>query len=45
MVKSSVICRILHVARNTAYYREHDRVSVVDEVMALRVRHLIDAQP
>jgi hypothetical protein len=40
----ALICRILNVARSTAYYREHDRVPVVDEVMAQRVKHLIDAE-
>jgi putative transposase len=40
-----VICRILDVPRSTAYYREHDHVTVVDEVMAQRVKHLIDAEP
>jgi putative transposase len=39
-----VICRILDVARSTAYYCEHDRVPVVDEVMAQRIKHLIDAE-
>ena len=39
-----MICRILDVARSTAYYREHDRVPVVDEVMAQRIKHLIDAE-
>ncbi|MGA8576068.1 MAG: hypothetical protein WB609_10390 [Candidatus Cybelea sp.] len=40
-----MICRILDVARSTAYYREHDRVLVVDEIMAQRIKHLIDAEP
>ena len=39
-----MICRILNVARSTAYYREHDRVPVVDEVLAQRIKHLIDAE-
>ena len=39
-----MICRILDVARSTAYYREHDRVPIVDEVMAQRIKHLIDAE-
>jgi len=40
-----VICRILDVARSAAYYREHDRIPIVDEVMAQRIKHLIDADP
>ena len=40
-----MICRVLGVARSTAYYREHDRAQVVDEVMAQRIKHLIDAEP
>ena len=39
-----MICRILDVARSTAYYREHDRVPIVDEIMAQRIKHLIDAE-
>jgi hypothetical protein len=39
-----VICRILDVARSTAYYRERDRAPIVDEVMAQRIKHLIDAE-
>ena len=41
----AVICRILDVSRSTAYYREHDRVPIVDEIMAQRIKHLIDAEP
>ena len=40
-----MICRILKVARSTAYYREHDRAVIVDEVLAQRIKHLIDAEP
>jgi putative transposase len=40
-----VICRVLGVARSTAYYREHDRAPIVDEVLAQRIKHLIDAEP
>jgi putative transposase len=40
-----VICRVLGVARSTAYYHEHDRVPIVDEVLAQRIKHLIDAEP
>jgi putative transposase len=40
-----VICRILNVARSTAYYREHDRVPMVDELLAQRIKNLIDAEP
>jgi putative transposase len=40
-----VICRILNVARNSAYHRERDRIPMVDEIMAQRVKHLIDAKP
>jgi len=40
-----VICRVLGVARSTAYYRECDRVPVVDEILAQRIKHLIDAEP
>jgi hypothetical protein len=40
-----VICRILEVARSSAYYREHDRVRFVDDVLAQRIKHLIDAEP
>lgn len=40
-----MICRTLAVARSTAYYREHDRARVVDEVSAQRIKHLIDAEP
>jgi len=40
-----VICRVLGVARSTAYYREHDRVPIVDDVLAQRIKHLIDAEP
>ena len=39
-----MICRILNVARSTAYYREHDRIPIVDEIMAQRIKHLIDAE-
>lgn len=39
-----MICRILDVARSTAYYREHDRSTTVDEVVAQRVKKLIDAE-
>ena len=39
-----MICRILDVARSTAYYRERDRVPIVDEVMAQRIKHLIDTE-
>ncbi|MGA8476008.1 MAG: IS3 family transposase [Candidatus Cybelea sp.] len=39
-----MICRILDVARSTAYYHEHDRVPIVDEIMAQRIKHLIDAE-
>jgi hypothetical protein len=39
-----VICRTLNVARSTAYYREHERIAVVDEVLAQRAKHLIDAE-
>jgi putative transposase len=39
-----VICWILNVARSTAYYREHHRVPIVDEIMAQRIKHLIDAE-
>lgn len=40
-----MICRVLNVARSTAYYREHDRTEIVDEVLAQRIKHLIDAEP
>jgi putative transposase len=40
-----VICRVLGVARSTAYYREHERVPIVDDVLAQRIKHLIDAEP
>ena len=33
-----MICRILDVARSTAYYREHDRIPIVDEIMAQRIK-------
>jgi hypothetical protein len=39
-----VICRVLDVARSTAYYHEHDRAPIVDEVLAQRIKHLI-AEP
>jgi putative transposase len=40
-----VICRVLGVARSTSYYQEHDRVPIVDDVLAQRIKHLIDAEP
>lgn len=40
-----MICRTLDVARSTAYYQERDRVSIVDEVLARRIKHFIDAEP
>ena len=40
-----MICRILDVARSTAYYHEHDRLPIVDDVLAQRIKHLIDAEP
>jgi putative transposase len=40
-----VICRILEVPRSTAYYQEHDRLPMVDDVLAQRIKHLIDAEP
>ena len=40
-----MIYRVLKVARSTAYYREYDRTPVVDEVLAQRIKHLIDAEP
>ncbi|MGH7706744.1 MAG: transposase, partial [Vulcanimicrobiaceae bacterium] len=33
------------MARSTAYYRERERVAVVDDVMAQRIKQLIDAEP
>lgn len=40
-----MICRVLKVARSTAYDRERDRAAFVDEVLAQRIKHLIDAEP
>lgn len=40
-----MICRVLRVARSTAYYCEHDRVPIVDDVLAQRIKNLIDAEP
>jgi transposase InsO family protein len=40
-----VICRVLEVARSTAYYQARDRAVVVDDVLAQRIKHLIDAEP
>ncbi|MFN2450367.1 MAG: IS3 family transposase, partial [Candidatus Baltobacteraceae bacterium] len=40
-----MICRVLHVARSTAYYREHERIPAVDEVLAQRIKRLIDDEP
>lgn len=40
-----MICRVLNVARSTAYYRQHERVPVIDQVLAQRIKHLIDAEP
>jgi transposase InsO family protein len=40
-----VICRVLGVARSTSYYQEHDRMPIVDDVLAQRIKHLIDAEP
>jgi len=40
-----VICRTLDVARSTAYYHERERVPIVDEVLAQRIKHFIDAEP
>ena len=40
-----MICRVLRVARSTAYYREHDRHRIVDEVLSQRIKHVIDAEP
>ena len=39
------VCRLLNVARSTSYYRPHDRVATVDDVLAQRIKHLIDAEP
>ena len=33
------------VARSTAYYQERERQAVVDEILAQRVKHLIDQEP
>jgi hypothetical protein len=40
-----MICRVLDVARSTAYYHEHQRMRIVDGVLAQRIKHLIDAEP
>lgn len=40
-----MICRVLRVARSTAYYREHDRAPIVDDVLAQRIKNLIDREP
>jgi transposase-like protein len=39
------VCRLLNVARSTSYYQRRDRVAVVDDVLAKRMKHLIDAEP
>lgn len=31
--------------RSTAYYRPHDRVPTIDDVLAQRIKHLIDEEP
>lgn len=36
---------MLGVARSTAYYREHERIAAVDEVLEQRIKHLVDAEP
>ena len=40
-----MIFRTLDVARRTAYYHERERVPIVDEVLAPRIKHFIDAEP
>jgi putative transposase len=35
----------LNVARSTSYYKPHDRIVTVDEVLAQRIKHMIDAEP
>lgn len=40
-----MICRVLDVARSTAYYREHDRVPTIDDVLAQRIKKLIEDEP
>lgn len=40
-----MICRVLGVARSTAYYHERERSALIDEVLAQRIKHLIDAEP
>lgn len=39
------VCRLLKVARSTSYYKPRDRAVVVDEVLAQRIKHLIEAEP
>jgi putative transposase len=40
-----VICRVLKVARSSAYYCDRNRVPIIDEVLAQRIKQLIDAEP
>ncbi len=40
-----MICRVLGVARSTAYYHEREHQPVIDELLAQRIKHLIEAEP
>jgi putative transposase len=39
------IWRLLNVPRSTSYYRRHNRVPIVDEVLAQRIKRMIDDEP
>lgn len=41
----SRICLLLNVARSAPYYRNRDRTVMVDEVLTLRIKQMIDAGP
>jgi putative transposase len=38
-------CRLLNVPRSTSYYRRRERGPIVDEVLAQRIKRMIDDEP
>lgn len=39
------VCRLLNVPRSTSYYRGRERIRIVDEVLAQRIKRMIDDEP
>ena len=39
------VCRLLNVPRSTSYYKSRARTVIVNEVLAHRIKHMIEAEP